>query len=428
MNEPNEHHTDSLEEYEEFGDNEFADEHPIKPPGLKARLADLWHNNPAFKVGVIGASVLALGGVTYAYMNNSAKPLVGAEQSRVGEGEKIKGTVGADVTPEYQKILESSNQQRAQQAIQNGQSAIPTPVGNIASVEPAKNETPQDPLAMWRQAEAPKPAPTPNLGAPENNQAQQQKQNDLTQLTNDMQAQIGTLMQAWAPTQATVVSFSTKDQQAPNGTNPAASSTGTSTSTTAAATPQPKAKVIVPAGDIVYGSMITEANSDVPGPILAQIMSGPLSGGRLIGKFQVSDDLLVIQFTVLSINAHTYAVDALALDPNTTLGGMATETDQRYFSRLVLPAAAAFISQFGQAISQPSQTTTVSNGTVVTSQQQDTTRQALYAGLGQSAQQLSNFVQQQGNSVRPLVRVASNTPIGIFFIAPVTDKPQEQTQ
>ena len=37
----------------------------------------------------------------------------------------------------------------------------------------------------------------------------------------------------------------------------------------------------------------------------------------------------------------------------------------------------------------------------------------------------SNFVNQTGNAVKPLVRVASNTPVGIFFIKSVTDQPQQ---
>ena len=159
---------------------------------------------------------------------------------------------------------------------------------------------------------------------------------------------------------------------------------------------------------------------------MAQVVSGPLNGGRLIGVFQSTDEYLVLKFTTLSIGGHSYPIDAIALDPHTTLGGVATETDQRYFARLVLPMAAAFISEYGQAISQPPSTTSVgADGTVVTSSSSDSTSQALYAGMGQSAQQLSNFVNQTGNAVKPLVRVASNTPVGIFFIKSVTDQPQQ---
>lgn len=431
MSEPHDQ-LDHFEEFEEFGDEEFHDAEHAQPQGLKEKLGDMWRNNPAFKVGVIGATVVAVVGGAYAFMGGTQKPVSAeAVPSRVGGSENVKGTVGADVTPEYQNLLQKDNQQRAEQALQEGKSAIPTPVGNVATAE-QKKEEPVDPLAMWRQAEQqkPAPAPPPGLQQADNNaqQQQQQQQQDLSQLTQAMQQQITSLTQAWQPTQATVVSFqqpqNTANNNAATNANNPQSTAGTVT------TPEQKiAKVIVPAGDILYGAMITEANSDVPGPILAQVMSGPLKGGRLIGAFQVSQDYLVIQFTTLSINGHSYAINALALDPNTTLGGMATEVDQRYFTRLIIPAAASFVSRFGQAISQPAQTTTIgANGTVVVSQEKQSTRDALYGGAGDAASQVSQFMSQQASQTKPLVRVASNTPVGIFFTKPVTDQPQDSNR
>jgi len=423
-----------VEEFEEF-DNEEFENHAPPPQGLGAKLGVMWRDNPGFKMMVILGGGLLVMGAVYLLMNNNSKPAVtqGAAPSHVAQVENVKGTVGADVTPEYKDLLQKSNKEKATEALQTGQSSIPTPVGNVTNTEAPKKEEPVDPLAMWKQAEQQKPAPLPTQNAQQANnqqvQAQQQEQQDLAQRSNAIQTQINTLMQAWAPTQATVVSFShttTSTTAAANANGQNETTNANGAAATAASTQQQRAKVIVPAGDILYGAMITEANSDVPGPILAQVMSGSLKGGRLIGQFQVSQDYLVLQFHLLSINGHSYSVNAIALDPNTTLGGMATETDQRYFSRLVLPAAASFISQFGQAISQPPQTTSVSNGTVVVSQGQETTKDALYAGAGQAAQQVANFVQAAGNTVKPLVRVASNTPIGIFFTAPVTDQPQDR--
>jgi len=433
MSEPHEPH-DQLEHFEEFDefDNEFSEEAP-KPQGAKERLAHLWRDNPAFKFGVIGGSVIVLAVGAYAMMGNNKPITPGADQARVGTAETVKGTVGADTTPEYRNLLQNDNQQRAKDALQNGQSAIPTPVGNVATTT-APKEQPVDPLAMWRQAEQqqPKPPPTAMLqqAAPNNNQAQQQQ--DTNQRSQVMTTQINSLLQAWQPGEATVVNFTAQNQSnsanTNNTTTNAANTTNTVNGATNTTATTKTAKVIVPAGDILYASMITEANSDVPGPILAQILSGPLKDGRLIGSFQVSEDYLIISFKTLSIHGHSYAVDAIALDPNTTLGGVATETDQRYFSRLVLPAAAAFVSQFGQAISQAGTTTSISNGTVVVTQPSVDTRQALYGGAGQAASQVSQFASAAGNQVKPLVRVASNTPIGIFFTSPVTDKPQESQQ
>lgn len=423
MNDQND--LDTFEEFEEFGDEEFETYEQAKPQGLGEKLGEMWRNNPAFKFGVIVGAIVIVGGGAYALMGNGQQTVTpGGDQSRVAQGEKVTGTVGGDVTPEYRDLLQTANQQRAKEALESGQSSIPTPVGNVANVTGQKEE-PMDPLAMWKQAEQQPQQQPPSaiLQQPQQQQAQQQQQEDLSALTGAMQSQIQSLMEAWQPRDATVISFATQDLASPKGTTTTSSTGGV---TTVSTTPQKKtARVIVPAGDILYGAMITEANSDVPGPILAQILSGPLKGGRLIGAFRVSYDYLVLEFRTLSYNGRSYPVQALALDPNTTLGGVATEVDQRYFSRLVLPAAASFISRFGDVISQPEQTTTVSNGTVVVSQGKQSTRDALYAGAGDAAGQLSDFVNDEANRIKPLVRVASNTPIGIFFITPVTDQQQE---
>lgn len=425
---------DKMDEFEEFDQEEF-DEPAPPPQTMGAKFGAMWRDNPGFKMLVIlGAGAVVLGGA-YAFMNSSSKP-VGPDvaPSRVAGAPEVKGTPGADVTPEYKKLLEESNKKSAEEALKTGGSAIPTPVGNVAETTPKLKEEPVDPLAMWRQAEAQTQAPPPQLNlSTEPQQQQQQANNETQQLSQAMQQQITSLMQAWGPTQATVVTFA---QPSKTTTTNAADGTTTTTTTGAAAgrqsvsttTTTKLAKVIVPAGDIHYGAMITEANSDVPGPILAQVLSGPLKGGRLIGAFQATDELLVMKFTTLSIGGRTYAVEALALDPNTTLGGMATETDQRYFSRLVVPAAAAFVSRFGDAISQQESTTSVSNGTVVTTTKKSSTKDALYGGAGDAANQLSQFASQEASRIRPLVRVASDTAIGIFFIKPVTDQPQERQQ
>jgi intracellular multiplication protein IcmE len=455
---------DKVDEFEEFDNEEFEEHHLQPPQSFGARMATMWHENPGFKMLVIlGVGAVVLGGA-YLFMNSSSKTATAeATPSRVsGVASNVKGTPGADVTPEYKKILEESNKKTAEEALKTGGSAIATPVGNIADSTPEKKEQPVDPLALWRQPEVkpvpqPTPAPTPATLQPapapapvdntqqvqQQTQLQTQQASDIQQMSEAMKTQIGALTQAWGPTPATVIVFPTKGTTTTSTSTSSASTSGangqiitnnntttTSTTPTAPTTTTPTApvqklaKVILPAGEINYGLMITEANSDVPGPILAQILSGPLKGGRVIGAFTATDEYLVLKFTLLSIGGHTYTIDAIALDPNTTLGAVATETDQRYFARVVLPAAAAFISQFGQAISTAPSTTTQSASSTVTTTQPSSTTQALYSGAGQAAQQVSNFVNQAGNQVKPLVRVASNTAIGIFFTKPVTDQQQ----
>src|SRR5690606_9021030 len=60
-----------------------------------------------------------------------------------------------------------------------------------------------------------------------------------------------------------------------------------------------KQEVIIPAGNIAYGQLLNALNSDIPGPVLVHVLSGPFSGGRALGQFQVSQDYLVLTFKAI---------------------------------------------------------------------------------------------------------------------------------
>jgi intracellular multiplication protein IcmE len=196
-----------------------------------------------------------------------------------------------------------------------------------------------------------------------------------------------------------------------------ASGTGSSSSFSSANKTHPP---IVAAGTVSYAVMLTEANSDVPGPILAQIVSGPLAGARAIGEFKVTQDpYLIMRFTLATLKGKEYKINALALDPDTTLGGMATEVDERYMTRVLLPAAAGFLQGFGSALGQGS-SSVVTNGTSTIIQQSGQgLQQGAFQGLAQMGQTLGQFLENQANQTQPLVRVAAGTPFGLFFIESV---------
>jgi hypothetical protein len=100
---------------------------------------------------------------------------------------------------------------------------------------------------------------------------------------------------------------------------------------------------------------------------------------------------------------------------------MATETDERYFKRLILPAAAKFVSSFGQALADVGSETTIAGDTVIQTRRGLNSREALYKGLGDSADMVSSFMSQEGAKTQPLVRVASGTALGIFFVSSVKE-------
>src|SRR5262249_43355048 len=148
---------------------------------------------------------------------------------------------------------------------------------------------------------------------------------------------------------------------------------------------------LVSAGTVSYGQLLTEANSDVPGPILAQILSGPLSGARAVGQFHTINDYNVLQFSLVNFKGKDYPINAIALDPDTTLGGMATEVDERYFTRVILPAAAGFMQGLGSALGTGSSSVVTNGETTIVSQSGRGLQQGMFQGLGQAAQTAGQF-------------------------------------
>ena len=203
-----------------------------------------------------------------------------------------------------------------------------------------------------------------------------------------------------------------------NGTK--AGAAGTAGTTTDA--PQGRAKILVSAGEIVYAQTLTEANTDAPGPVLAQIMSGPLKGSRVMGGFANTEDFLTITFDRVIYQGRIVDVDAIALDVDTTLPGVATDVDNRYFTRIVLPAAAAFVEGFGAAVADSGSTTVSVEGETVTTETNDIdTREELLGGVAEATERLAEFMDEEADKTKHMIKVAAGTAIGILFVDEIED-------
>ncbi len=372
--------------------------------------------NPIFKlmaIVVVGGGV-AMAAVTFLSgpsQNQRSAISPGAEAVQVKSNE-------TEVTQEYLLANQQEDQTRAEQAKGRGESAMPMPTqSQVANPTMDNRVTAQevnDPLkdfenmisanqAVTNPAPTPAVAPTPQPTiSPE----------ALNQASRNLRGQMDMLVRQWEPNGMTSVIADNKDE---------ASSSRAAAETQKAE--EVEGRTIVNAGQVYYAQMLMEANSDVPGPIMAQILTGPLAGGRAIGTFQTFRNHLVIRFTTVAIRGDQLQVDILALDPDTTLGGVVTEVDPRYFTRVVLPAAAAFITAYGDAISEPDSTTTVSSDGISTSSQSggNSSKDAMYKGVSEAANRVGEFVDEEAAATKRLVRVAVGTPIGLFFVSPVKE-------
>ncbi len=404
---------------DEFEQDEMGME--AEGPAPKKSFVEAWRSRPLFKLIVI---MVFAGGMIAAALGAFSSPPA-PDSTKLVNAPNLNVPPGGQASSYFVEQNKQANAQRAEQAMQQGGSALPTPVGQTNDIGDLTNKDKKDPLMEFR-AETDRLRQEIKQEQQKNAQQIQVLQNQVVQrepeddtLARAMQKQMQQLMEGWSPHNMKLVAGTEKEVPAPSApVNPSDDA--------AALSRAKKPKTIIAAGTVNYGQLLVEANSDVPGPVLAQIMSGPLAGGRAIGRFQVMNDYLVIQFSLVSLKGKDYPVSAIALDPNTTLGGMATEVDHRYFDRLVLPSAASFLSSFGQTMGEGRTTSTVTGDFVVVDQAKKGVKDAVYDGIGKMGETAGQFFQNRANQIKTLVRVAVGTPMGIFFLSPVVERTTEE--
>ncbi len=407
-------------------------------------LADLWNNNPLVKIGLIAAALVVVVGSIVLFGGDAQQ----TPDSMVAAGSEVKETPGTkDVSPAMREAIEENDQQRLEEAVNTGGSMLPTPIG--APKEqlpvPADGAAQEDPLQRWRDLqeqrirEQQQTQVAQQVAVPV--QPDPQEQQELANLTSTMSAQMGSLLSNRDPKnlqymqvtdmQALLDRLQAADQAAAQAQfQQVSAEQGAITNGIDPRTGQPitPVKILIPAGTIEYGQLLIEANSDIQGPVLALIASGPFSGARVLGNFSRTDNYLVLQFTSLTQkNGVTVPIQAIAVDPATTLTGVATEVDRRYFTRIVLPAAARFLQGIGEAVAnqQTGTTVTVNGQTVIQENGDIDVEEQLNKGLERAAERAADVLEDEGNNTQPLVRVKSGAALGILFTAPVTDQDLE---
>lgn len=428
-----------------------------KEPQQKASFKDTWDNNPLLKIAAV---VLVVGLLAFGYVMLWPEEEA-ANRSSVGQSLGVKGKVGGtDVDKVYQEAIEKENEQRAKEAEAKGSSSMPIPIGKPQSEEltlpPAAKQEAGDPLQEWRaKAEARRLSLESESAPPEEDvqapdivpMVQPIRPQPVMKLDPAAAKALSAQMQAIIATQAPKVATrmrvtrrdnlwqikkkadlkaeSKKKQDESKAKGGMATGPGTAAGNVGAAGIPgkgggvAKAELIIPAGNIAYAQLLNDLNSDILGPALAQIMSGPLEGGRAIGTFQKQEEYLTLTFKRVIKDGVSYSINGVALDEASTLGALSSDVDHHYFSRIVLPMAAQFLTGYTSAASQTG--TTVSN--VGGAQSQETpppdARQQIMSGASAAAGTLADIITE--DSERPItVYLYRGTTFGILFMDSVT--------
>lgn len=377
-------------------------------------------NNPMVKIGIIVAAVATIiGGIM----------LFGGEKeqgvsSRV-RGTSVKATPGSEeVSPVMRKALEQTNLEAAEEAARTGGSALPVPINTAdekLELPDIANSNQEDPLERWRKIQEERQKREALAQRPATNQGDANAQ-IIDKLAKSMSTQMQTILEAqsiMAPETEIIASadYLEKEREAEKEKEAKAAAA----QATQAGVPPIHLDILQPAGTIEYAQLITEANSDSPGPVLAQVMSGPLKGSRILGQFKVEERYLTLSFSTIVVDGVSHPLSAIALDPSSANPGIVTEIDQRYFMRVILPAAAAFVEGMGAAIAETGGTDVSVSGDTVTETSEDLdTREELAKGFEEASGKVSEIIDEEASSIQRMIKVHAGTPVGLLFLQPVT--------
>ncbi|ODN43858.1 TrbI/VirB10 family protein [Piscirickettsia litoralis] len=187
------------------------------------------------------------------------------------------------------------------------------------------------------------------------------------------------------------------------------------------------AAVIEKAGTILFAVLDTQLNSDQPGtPVMATIVQGKFKNGKLLGSFKREGEKLVISFDRMSLSQinHSISIRAYAINATTAQNALASDVDHHYLLRYGGLFASAFLQGFGEYFSQTSSnlcggsTTCIITGDQSSTESNQTTKKALYSGLGQVGSTLAGKA-SSGFNRPPTVTLNQGIGMGILFMSDV---------
>lgn len=440
-------------------------------------LKDLWKKNPLFKFGVIIIGLVVI--IVSVNMFDGSGEVVEDSVVAGHNARDVRGQVGEEVSDTYREALETRNQQDFEQSVEQGTSFVPVPVDPIqTSIVPVaqESEAKEDPMAQWKELQE-RRLRRQNEEARRRRLVEMQNQRAMAAMPQNAvaqearQAALGEAVGRMIEMMANVASRHEHKGMRSIGTNgdplqyyrteesrmaagliddggnvyrymPPVNNTGFSTTpnggigfnnqmqqTTfpvAGSVAQPD--LLIEPGEIIYAQLMIEANSDVPSVVMARVMSGHFMGSKILGSFSREEEKIVINFNQIVKDGVSYQVDGVAVDPETSLPGLATEVDRRYFRRVVIPAAVSFIEGVTEAVTDTGTTNIVSTtgDTVATETEDLDLEQELLNGLQEASEVVTEILDEENEDVEILVRVAAGTPMGILFTTPVYDTPNGQ--
>jgi type IV secretion system protein VirB10 len=182
-------------------------------------------------------------------------------------------------------------------------------------------------------------------------------------------------------------------------------------------------RVLFP-GTVIPASLVTELNSESPGPVIAQVTqtiydsaTGRMAlipqGARLIGEYKSSPHygqsrVAIVWSRLILPNGDESGLDEAAVDPSGT-AGVSGKVDNHWGDVFGAAALGTLIS-IGVATTEEPQLTYGGIGAVT----RDPVDAALAAGVQQSASSVTSRIVDRGLAVPPTIRVEAGKRIAVI--------------
>lgn len=358
---------------------------------------------------VVGlAALLLIGGLIYFYQAKNKTQIAPTKVNSLSHDAK-PAVAGGPGTDKYNKELQKFETEAAINAAKSGQTRVAVPVGKVSPIQNSDIEQP---------VENPKPEPVPKQSAPQAAEVKAAERERAKQLAEMQKSVDGAIM---GEMQMINTALEKNTPEPIVFVYAAAAETKTEDSgkqndnSSSDASQKPVVATLFEVGEVLYAMNTISINSDVPGPVMIELVSGRLRGGKFLGSFVRHNKFLLLKFTAFSYQGKTYPVEGLAVDPNTSGVAVRSDVDSHYIERWGGLVAASFLEGFAEAVSSSDLTTNSTDVGVIVEHPAYSSSDQMWIAAGKVGERLAEPMLQ--NFYRPpTVYLEPGTEMGILIV------------
>jgi len=341
----------------------------------------------------------ALGYVAITWLTSGSK-----EPSSISAVQTNGHGVPTQETEHYSQVLNRYNEQKAKVAEKSGDSYVSVLSAETTHVpEAAQKQAPSSPSSPQQETAY---YPTATY---QNTQEDQQREKEVTDQTHG-------LMSNWASVSHGVARVSADGAGYTKSIMRVAEIVPSEPGTAVV-------QKVVNDFELVPAVLATDIDTDENSVVVANIHTGIYAGAKVFAMgYTRLTNTVDMTFTFMKWRGSAYKITAKAVDPTSMRTALSGEVNNRWFSRIVLPAIAMGIGRTGQLYEQASMQNIITpQGGVIQTYPSTPSGRAIagtiIGGIGQqTGQVLANDI--ANTPVRQVV-IKKGTTIGVQFIGPV---------